>query len=290
MTDDSTSTDPSTWPRPAPIARSIANSRVRWATVIENVLKMMNPPTTSAMTAKPIMRCRRSPSPACAQRGPRRRACAPVTASTSTRRRPTPRPRSLRDRVGDAPGASATTTLSCRPGSPRRAWAVVSSNNAVTVPNRPSASPKVAMPLTSSGGFPRGPGPRRCRRPRRRARRRRHGRSRPARSPTAVTVDDRHGLSRSSAIQFSPTGSTPEDTSPSSVPSGPTSCAHPLVRPAAAATPSIAATVAHDGAGIRSRWASGRIRSWPSGAPRGRCWRGCRCAWRRRSSGGCRSG
>ena len=38
ITADSTSTDPKTWPRPAPMARSIANSRVRCVTVIENVL------------------------------------------------------------------------------------------------------------------------------------------------------------------------------------------------------------------------------------------------------------
>ena len=32
----------------APSVRSSPNSRVRWATVIENVLKMMNAPTKSA--------------------------------------------------------------------------------------------------------------------------------------------------------------------------------------------------------------------------------------------------
>ncbi len=34
----STTTDARIWPRPAPIARSRADSRVRWATMIENVL------------------------------------------------------------------------------------------------------------------------------------------------------------------------------------------------------------------------------------------------------------
>ena len=38
--------------REAPIVRSVANSRVRCATVIESVLKMTNPPTNSAMIAK----------------------------------------------------------------------------------------------------------------------------------------------------------------------------------------------------------------------------------------------
>ena len=40
-----------TWRREAPIARSRADSRVRWATRIENVLWMLNVATTSAMPA-----------------------------------------------------------------------------------------------------------------------------------------------------------------------------------------------------------------------------------------------
>ena len=41
-------TEPSTWRRAAPTMRSIANSRVRWATVIESVLKIVNAPTRTA--------------------------------------------------------------------------------------------------------------------------------------------------------------------------------------------------------------------------------------------------
>ena len=44
----SISTEPSTWRRAAPTMRSIANSRVRWATVIESVLKIVNAPTRTA--------------------------------------------------------------------------------------------------------------------------------------------------------------------------------------------------------------------------------------------------
>ena len=40
-----------TWRRDAPSVRSSANSRMRWATVIEKVLKMMKAPTNSAMPA-----------------------------------------------------------------------------------------------------------------------------------------------------------------------------------------------------------------------------------------------
>ena len=48
----SNSTEPSTWRCPAPMARSSASSRLRCATTIENVLKMMNEPTSSATTPK----------------------------------------------------------------------------------------------------------------------------------------------------------------------------------------------------------------------------------------------
>ena len=39
--------------REAPSVRSVANSRVRWATVIDSVLKMTNEPTNSAIAPKP---------------------------------------------------------------------------------------------------------------------------------------------------------------------------------------------------------------------------------------------
>ena len=38
--------------REAPSVRSVANSRVRWATVIDSVLKITNAPTSSAMRAE----------------------------------------------------------------------------------------------------------------------------------------------------------------------------------------------------------------------------------------------
>ncbi len=49
MTSASTVSVASTWRREAPSARSIANSRRRWATVIEKALKMMKAPTSTAM-------------------------------------------------------------------------------------------------------------------------------------------------------------------------------------------------------------------------------------------------
>ena len=41
-----------TCPPLAPMARSSAISRLRWAMMIQNVLKMMNEPTSSAITPK----------------------------------------------------------------------------------------------------------------------------------------------------------------------------------------------------------------------------------------------
>ena len=49
----SSTTERSTWRREAPSVRSVASSRVRWATVIESVLKMTKPPTKSATMPKP---------------------------------------------------------------------------------------------------------------------------------------------------------------------------------------------------------------------------------------------
>ena len=44
--------DARTWRRDAPKVRRVASSRVRWATVIESVLKMMNEPTSRATAPK----------------------------------------------------------------------------------------------------------------------------------------------------------------------------------------------------------------------------------------------
>ena len=49
ITAASNSTDRRICLREAPIIRSRPNSRARWATVIESVLKMMNAPTNRAM-------------------------------------------------------------------------------------------------------------------------------------------------------------------------------------------------------------------------------------------------
>ncbi len=52
MTSASRATEPRIWRLEAPIVLSVANSRTRWATVIDSVLKMTNAPTKSAIAAK----------------------------------------------------------------------------------------------------------------------------------------------------------------------------------------------------------------------------------------------
>ena len=52
MSPPSATIDARTWRRDAPSVRRVASSLVRWATVIESVLKMMNEPTNSAIAAE----------------------------------------------------------------------------------------------------------------------------------------------------------------------------------------------------------------------------------------------
>ena len=59
MVSASSITEVSTWRRVAPSVRSSASSRARWATVIENVLKIRKAPTSTAMNAnasRPVVR------------------------------------------------------------------------------------------------------------------------------------------------------------------------------------------------------------------------------------------
>jgi hypothetical protein len=53
ITRPSMTTERMTCLREAPRVRSVANSRVRWATVIDRVLKITNAPTNSAIPPKP---------------------------------------------------------------------------------------------------------------------------------------------------------------------------------------------------------------------------------------------
>ena len=79
----STSTERMTWRRLAPMARSRAISRVRWATMIENVLWMMNDPTKRAITANVSMNVLKKPMPDFTASCSSAVISAPVSVSTS---------------------------------------------------------------------------------------------------------------------------------------------------------------------------------------------------------------
>ena len=62
MISDSASTERSTWRREAPSVRSVANSRVRCAIVIDSELAITNAPTNSAIPANASSSVFRKPS------------------------------------------------------------------------------------------------------------------------------------------------------------------------------------------------------------------------------------
>ena len=131
--------------RPAPTARSRASSRVRWATSIENVLKMMNTPTSTLMKAKTsrktLMKPRRVADRLLGLVGDRR-----AGDGLGARRQ---RVAAIRSRsVGwlDAGcGPDARTTAPCRPG--RTALTAVASSTVTMVapasPTSNDASPTI---------------------------------------------------------------------------------------------------------------------------------------------------
>ena len=135
----------------APSARSRASSRVRCATMIENVLKMMNEPTNSATNAKTSSAVLKKPSPSC-------NACVASSATVVdvTASAPSGRTASTEARSSEAATPSSPTTLiaSNTPCLSSTRWAVSVSKTASVAPARLSASPNPAMPtiVNSPGG------------------------------------------------------------------------------------------------------------------------------------------
>ena len=113
MPSASSSTAPSTWRRLAPIARSSAFSRVRWATVMKNVLKMMNPPTNRATRANTSMKVLKNDRPSRMASWFSSVTVAPVTASTPPGRTASRRSTSS---CCDTPSSPAIEMLSNLPG------------------------------------------------------------------------------------------------------------------------------------------------------------------------------
>ena len=97
---DSSSTERRIWRRDAPSVRSVANSRVRWVTVIESELAITNEPTKSAMIPNESRNvCRKLVKAFVSLAsvvGLRRRRSAPASAAGAT------------DRIAESSSASLT--------------------------------------------------------------------------------------------------------------------------------------------------------------------------------------
>ena len=146
-TSDSPSTDSRTWRPLAPIARSRAISRIRWATMIENVLKMMKQHTNSAMRAKIVNAVLKNERPCWIAFWFSSVSLAPVItwifgSAIFSRIRST----SVCCEIPGVAGDRDAVELPDRLGDLLRARGVV--NCTVVAPPGESASPNFAMPLT----------------------------------------------------------------------------------------------------------------------------------------------
>ena len=148
----SASTDPSTWRRSAPAIRRRPSSRVRCATVIESVLKIVNAPTSTA-TPPNTSSAMRMIEMNCSSPSSVNRSCS---AAVVTVARGSARARSARSAAGSTPSEPATripSTRSPRPNSVAAASRSKTANVAVPID---STVPKSAVPTTrKSCGSPR---------------------------------------------------------------------------------------------------------------------------------------
>ncbi len=140
----STSTAARICPRDAPSVRSRPNSRIRWATVIEKVLKIWKPPTTSEIPAKTSSATLRKPRSLPISSVSRWAFSVPVSTWTdggmtrATRRF---------NASGDTPGSAATEIMSNSPTLPVSRCA--SGSVTVTELDPPDdVSPSLLIPTT----------------------------------------------------------------------------------------------------------------------------------------------
>ena len=140
----SPSTERNTWRRLAPTMRSSASSRVRWPTVMENVFKMVKPPTNSAMKPKTRRAVLKKPSAWLMAL-----VCSLITVWPVTTSTPGGSTRAMAcwTVVLSAPGALTMLMLSNLPTSPRTACAVGVAKAARVAPARLFAVPKRIRPL-----------------------------------------------------------------------------------------------------------------------------------------------
>ncbi len=150
-TSASPTTEAITWRRLAPRVRNSASSRVRCATMIENVLKMRNAPTNSEIAANTSNAVWKNPRPSCSAS-----ACSSATAvlvRTSAPVGRTARTSASSERTS-TPSSPRTLIVSTTPSFPSTRWAVARSKSASVAPPRLSAEPNPAIPTTRnvSGG------------------------------------------------------------------------------------------------------------------------------------------
>ena len=145
-TNASRTTEVTSWRRLAPSVRSIANSRVRWATVIEKVLKIRKEATNSDTPAKMSRAVRRMFMNSSTSAFWDSVFSSPVSASTvfgrllvSERLRA----------VGPTPSSAATLIWSNLPSLRVIRWASGSVNTAMLEPPKESTLPSVTMPTSS---------------------------------------------------------------------------------------------------------------------------------------------
>ena len=134
----SSTTERSTWRREAPSVRSVANSRERWATVMESVLTITNAPTNSARKPKPSSRYVMNFRPSLVSLASALACASPVLTSAS---RGTSGLISRTSAAGETPSFALTEMLSKRPVFSNRTWAVWRSKMASDAPPSESTEP-----------------------------------------------------------------------------------------------------------------------------------------------------
>ena len=140
----SRSTERNTWRRLAPTILNSASSRVRWPTMIEKVLKMVNPPTNREMNANTSRAVEKNDRAWLMSLVCSLATVCPVTTST-----PAGSTVAISCcRAGlSVPGLAATSMALKRPTRPNSCWAVGRSNAARVAPARLSAVPNRTMPV-----------------------------------------------------------------------------------------------------------------------------------------------
>ena len=254
----SPSTERNTWRRLAPTMRSNASSRVRWPTVMENVFKMVKPPTNSAMkpnTSRAVLK-----KPSAWLMAPLASLTTVCEVTTSTPWGST-RAMSRWTTALFAPGALTMLMVSNLPTSPRIACAVETSKAASVAPARLFAVPKRDSPVMVKVRV----GP--CRRMRTDWPTLKSYFSAVPRSMTTSCgpVGGRPWAMWSAEISWLGSNSTPRVGAPPVVmalPSCAMNCAYPVTEPLAASTPGTASIFGSSDSGTGLRVAVPPLPNW----------------------------